>query len=108
MVCVVTIKWWCKARGMLETLSLIHCVKLFQPLSKYARDLLVSASNRSFLTTFQIHGCKEILLSLLQDKKTVVSVLLYVFIIEFPAWRCVHGVNLVGSKTIFFNLVLGL
>ena len=72
-------------RGMLETLSLIHCVKLLHPFSKYARDQQVSAYNRSFLTIFRIRGCKEILFCLLHAKKITLAVLLYVFIIGFPA-----------------------
>ena len=61
-------------RGMLETLSLIRCVKLLQPFSKYARDQQVSAYNHSFLTICQSHGCKQILFSLLHAKKIDVAV----------------------------------
>ena len=74
-------------RGMLETLSLIHCVKLLHPVSKYARQQQVSAYNRSFLTIFRIHGFKEILFCLLHDKKITLAVLLYAFIIGFPAFN---------------------
>ena len=51
-------------RGMLRTLSLIHCEKLHQQFSKHASDQKVSAYNCSFLTTIKNHGCKEILFSL--------------------------------------------
>ena len=37
-------------RGMLGTLSLIHCIKLLQPFSKHLRDQQVYAYNPSFLT----------------------------------------------------------
>ena len=37
-------------RGMVGTLSLIHCVKLLQPFSKHSRVQQVCAYNPSFLT----------------------------------------------------------
>ena len=72
-------------KGMLGTLSLIHCVKLFQPLSRLSRNKQVSAYNCSFLISFQSHGCKEILFSLLDAKKIGDAVFLYVFNKGFPA-----------------------
>ena len=71
-------------RGMLGTLSLIHCVKLLQPFSQHVRDQQVPTYNQSFTTIIQSYGCKAILFSLLHAKKIAVVVLLYVFNIGFP------------------------
>ena len=72
-------------KGMLGTLSLIHCVKLLQPMSKLSRNKQVSAYNCSFLISIQSHRCKEILFSLLNAKNIADAVFLYVFNKGFSA-----------------------